>query len=176
MKTLAKINNVEIQVIDNGEKLVPIKPICEALGIDVEGQRKKLKDDIFLNSVTEIISATGSDEKEYKMTTIPYKYIFGWLFTISPNKVKPEAKEAVLKYRMECYDALYSHFTEQSNFLEEKGNLIDKELNEYQKIQIQFKTAKDRLNEQTKKVDEARKLTIDDWKEQHEQLKIPFDD
>jgi len=34
IKTIAKINDVEIQIINNGDKMMPIKPICEALGID----------------------------------------------------------------------------------------------------------------------------------------------
>ena len=32
--TVAKINNVEIIIIENGEKRVAVKPICQALGID----------------------------------------------------------------------------------------------------------------------------------------------
>ena len=38
------------------------------------------------------------------------KIIFGWLFTINPANVKPEAKEAVRNYRKMCYDVLYEHF------------------------------------------------------------------
>ena len=176
LKTIARINDVEIQIVGNGEKRVPIKPICEALGIDESVQRKKLQSDEFLSSVTVLSAATGSDGKDYKMTTIPHKYIFGWLFTINPKNVKPEAKEAVMKYRMECYDALFNHFTEQSEYLEEKQQIIDHELDEYQKIQVEFKTAKKRMEQQKIKVDKARKLTIEDWKETHFQGVLDFPD
>ena len=44
------------------------------------------------------------------MVCLPLMYIYGWLFTINPKNVAPEAKETVTKYRMECYQALYRHF------------------------------------------------------------------
>ena len=44
------------------------------------------------------------------MLCLPVRYIFGWLFTINPANVKPEAQEAVRVYRRSCYDALYQHF------------------------------------------------------------------
>ena len=37
---IAVINHAKITIVtnDNGEKLVPIRPICQALGIDVAAQ------------------------------------------------------------------------------------------------------------------------------------------
>ena len=112
-KTLAKINNVPIQVVeDKAQIMIPIRPICEALGIDEESQRKKLREDDFLNSVAVLSTATGSDGKQYEMLCIPHEFIFGWLFTINPKNVKEEAREAVAKYRIECYRALYMNLFE----------------------------------------------------------------
>jgi len=34
VSTVAKVNNTEIVIIENGEKRVAIKPICDALGVD----------------------------------------------------------------------------------------------------------------------------------------------
>ena len=58
--------------------------------------------------------------------------------------------------------------------MEEKQELINRELDEYNKIQEEFKTAKKRLDEKKKKLDEARKMTIDDWKEKYYQTRIEF--
>ena len=110
-QTLVKINNVPIQVVeDKVQKMIPIKPICDALGIDEEAQRQKLKDDDFLNSITLLSKVVASDGKEREMVCLPYEFIFGWLFTINPKNVKEEAREAVAKYRIECYRALYMNF------------------------------------------------------------------
>jgi len=111
IQNLARVNNMPIQVVENENgKFIPIKPICEILGIDHNSQRQKLNDDDFLSSVAVQNTATGSDGKDYEMVCIPYQFIFGWLFTINPKKVKEEAREAVAKYRIECYNALYLHF------------------------------------------------------------------
>lgn len=113
MQTLiSKINGVDIVTVErDGEIFVPIKPICAALGIEAAPQRDKLQNDEFFNSVGTIIVSTGADGKSYEMYALPLKFIYGWLATINPGKVAPEAREAVAVYRRECYDVLYEHFT-----------------------------------------------------------------
>lgn len=108
--SVAKVNNVSIIVIEGEVKRVAIKPICEALGVSLQGQLEKLKSDPILSSVVKMIFTTGADKKQYEMQTIPLKYVFGWLFQIDSRKVKEDAREKVLKYQMECYDVLYDHF------------------------------------------------------------------
>ncbi|MGD9930143.1 MAG: phage antirepressor N-terminal domain-containing protein [Mangrovibacterium sp.] len=72
----------------NGEKRVAIKPICQAFGIDIDSQRKKLKNDFILSSVVKLSLTTGSDGKQHEMVTIPFRYVFGWLFRIDSRNVK----------------------------------------------------------------------------------------
>ena len=109
---ISKINDVDIVTVErDGEIFVPIKPICEAIGIDVESQRDKINSDEILSSVAVFSTATGADGKSYEMQCLPLRYTYGWLFTINPKKVAPEAREAVARYRRECYDVLYEHFT-----------------------------------------------------------------
>ncbi len=111
MQAIRKVNGVDIIIADQqGEKLIPIKPICEALGIAANMQIEKIKNDEILSSVSMLGISTGSDGKQYEMFSLPHKYVYGWLFTINPKNVKEEARGAVLKYRQECYDALYDHF------------------------------------------------------------------
>lgn len=56
-------------------------------------------------------TTTGADGKQYEMCCLPVEFIFGWIFTVNPKNVKPEAQEAVRQYRMQCYRVLYRHFT-----------------------------------------------------------------
>lgn len=50
---ITKINGVDIITVDyQGETYVPIKPICNAIGIDPDSQRNKLNADEFFNSTT----------------------------------------------------------------------------------------------------------------------------
>lgn len=175
-KTVAKVNHVSIQLIsDNKEKLVPIKPICEALGIDEDAQRRKLQEDDFLNSTTVLSTVVAADGKNREMVCLPFEFIFGWLFTINPKNVKEEAREAVSKYRIECYRALYKHFSSQAEFLSEKQSLLDQQLEYVEMVKNEFSSAKARLSEAQKKLSEARSLTYEDWENNNRQLGIEFE-
>lgn len=175
-KTVAKVNHVSIQLIsDNKEKLVPIKPICEALGIDEDAQRRKLQEDEFLNSTTVLSTVVAADGKNREMVCLPFEFIFGWLFTINPKNVKEEAREAVSKYRIECYRALYKHFSSQAEFLSEKQSLLDQQLEYVEMVKNEFSSAKSRLSEAQKKLSEARSLTYEDWENNNRQLGIEFE-
>lgn len=109
---ISNINGIDIVTVEqDGEVYVPIKPICEAIGIDVDAQRNKLNADEFFNSTTAIIAAVAADDKEREMFCIRLRDVYGWLATINPGKVAPDAREDVSKYRRQCYDILYEYFT-----------------------------------------------------------------
>lgn len=108
-KTIVRVNNVDI-IATSDEQLIAIRPICEALGIDRKRQQDKIKEHPILSSVGGLKPLTGADGKQYEMLCLPIRYIFGWLFTINPSNVDEEAREALIRYQQECYDALYQHF------------------------------------------------------------------
>jgi hypothetical protein len=174
-KIIARINGKNIIVIENGEQLVPIRPICEILGIAYQGQIDKIKNDDILGSTIMPGMTVGADNKSREMTCIPYRFIFGWLFTINPANVNPEAKEAVVKYKMECYNALYDHFSAQSKFMKEKQDAIYKQEEVLGGIREEFNTAKNRLKEEQQKFKDIFAITFEDWKENNRQLSIQFE-
>lgn len=117
---IATINGTEIYAVNHeGETYVPIRPICTALGIESAPQRIKLAEDEFLSPTTTIIVSVAADGKEREQLCLPLKYVYGWLATINPGKVAPEARETVTNYRRECYDVLYEHFTAKSRYVDE---------------------------------------------------------
>lgn len=174
-RTIAKINKVDILVIENGEKRVAIKPICQALGIDEDAQRRRLKEDPILGSVTVLSTATGADGKNYEMVTIPFKYVFGWLFRIDSRNVKEEAREAVLKYQMECYDILYRHFTAYADFVEHKQQLIDVQIELEREARKNFNSARTVLKAAESNLYKVSKLSFDDYDAENQQLKFNFE-
>ncbi len=106
-----KFNGIDITAVDiDGETYLPVKPICEAIGVDSASQRTKMQEDEILSSVGVLSTSTGADGKSYEMLGLPVRYIFGWLFTINPKNVRADARDKVLDYRRRCYDALYDHF------------------------------------------------------------------
>ena len=109
---ITRINDVAIAATSNeqGEVLIPIRPICDALGVNSNGQIEKIKSDPILGATDKLSLSVGPDGRQREMVCLPLQYVFGWLFTINPGNVDERAKEAVIRYKKECYDALYNHF------------------------------------------------------------------
>jgi len=63
---VAKINEIDLMVIENGDKLVPIKPVCDILGVAPNKQIEKIQKDQILSSVGTLKVSTGSDGKQYE--------------------------------------------------------------------------------------------------------------
>lgn len=109
---ITRINDVAIAATSNeqGEVLIPIRPICDALGVNSNGQIEKIKMDPILGATDKLSLSVGPDGKQREMVCLPLQYVFGWLFTINTGNVDERAKESVIRYKKECYDALYNHF------------------------------------------------------------------
>lgn len=143
MKTeiITTINKVQILATEN-ENLIPIRPLCDAVGIDAKAQRNRIERDEILSSVGVMTTSTGADGKQYEMLCLPLKYIFGWLFSIDDTKVREEARAHVLHYKMQCYNALYDHFFGTQKRLIEQNRIeiaLLEELSELNQKQITLK-------------------------------------
>ena len=106
------INGVEISAVsdESGNIFVPVKPICQAIGIDHDAQRQRIKRHRKLSSVAVTITTTGADGKSYEMLALPLQYVYGWIFSIDLSMVAESALPTVEKYQDECYEVLYRHF------------------------------------------------------------------
>ena len=93
----------------NGQPYVPMKPIVEGMGMDWASQFTKLKQR-FKSTIAEI-TMVSEDGKERNMICLALRKLAGWLHTISPNKVKPEIRDKVIRYQEECDDVLYEYWT-----------------------------------------------------------------
>lgn len=172
---VTRVNNVDIVATNNAEKLVPIKPLCEALGIAWEPQRKKIQEHYLLSSTATLSMVVAADGKEREMFCLPIGYIFGWLLTINPANVAEENRDNLASYQAECYRALYEYFTEPQTFLKQKQALMEEKVNEYQARQRDFKDAQKLMNEAKAELNQVMRFTIEDWRANNRQLNLPFD-
>lgn len=173
-KFISRVNNVDIVAANDAENFVPIKPICEALGIDANGQKQRIERDEILGSTACMIHAVASDGKDREMYAIPFRFVFGWLFSIDASKVREDAQEVVIKYKMECYNALYEYFTEPQTFLKQKQVMIEEKVSDYQSRQRDFKDAQKRMYVAKTQLNEVLKVTIDDWRANNKQMELNF--
>jgi len=75
---------------------VPLKRMCENLGLKDHGQAEKLKEKAW--AVTQFICATGPDGKSYEMLALHLDCVPLWLATIEPRRVK-----AAIRLKLELY-------------------------------------------------------------------------
>lgn len=92
----------------NGRPYVPMRPVVEGMGLAWQSQLEKLKKR-FAKGVTEIVIPSNGGEQS--MVCLVLHKLAGWLHTISPNKVKPEIRDKVIRYQEECDDVLYEYWT-----------------------------------------------------------------
>lgn len=107
---IVKFNNQQVPVFfHNDRPYIAMKPICENIGLNWDGQRQRIKRNHVLNQGAVIITApSSSGEQDY--VALPLGMLNGWLMGVDANKVRPEIKDTLIKYQLECYDVLYKHF------------------------------------------------------------------
>ena len=107
-------HSAELYLVEHGgQPYTPMKPIVEGMGLAWQAQLAKLNANPKRWGITKIVIPTLGDLQE--MVCLPLRKLFGWLMTISPNKVKPELRDTVIKYQEECDDVLWDYWIKGSN-------------------------------------------------------------
>lgn len=63
---ITRVNNVDIVATSDEQKMVPIRPICEALGIDDKARRDRIKRDEILKTTEVTITLVAADGRSVK--------------------------------------------------------------------------------------------------------------
>lgn len=160
---ITKVNGIEIAAVRDKEHnfFVPVKPICEAIGVDPEAQRQRIMRHYILGSVAFNLKATGADGKSYDMVCLPLEYVYGWLFTIVANLVAEANRENVKRYQLECYQALYTHFAGSLRRRVEENEAEIKALQAVNEAIKGVKAAKAAQKEAEQKLADIRKARLD---------------
>ena len=90
---------------------VPIRPLCEGLGLNWAGQQQRIRRDAVLSRHAEIVCVTHTNPQggNPNMLCLPLDKVNGWLFGINANRVKEELRDEVIAYQEELYDAIYDY-------------------------------------------------------------------
>lgn len=102
-QVITRINGIEIAAVRDEDHnfFVHVRPICDALTLNVSGQIQAVKRHRILGSVVCTLHTTGADGKTYEMVCIPLEFVYGWLFSVDTNLVAEERRELVEKYQLE---------------------------------------------------------------------------
>lgn len=102
-------HGVEIEAVHQGNDVwVPVRGICEQLGIAPNGQIEKLKDKEW--SCNKIILSHDATGRKQNIFMLHLDSLPMWLATIDTNRVRPEARELLVKYQKEAATVLRDHF------------------------------------------------------------------
>lgn len=113
MNEIEKVNfhGTEMIVVErDGQKLVAMKPIAEAMGLDWESQRQLIQRDSVLNSTACFTQVVAEDGKIREMLCLPLEYLNGWLFKVPASRYSGKRREAIELYQRECYRVLYDYW------------------------------------------------------------------
>lgn len=98
---------------------VPIRPICDLLGVDWSAQRRRISRDPVLGGESMSVAITTTDigpdsrrPRTSEMLALPLDYVSGFLFGINAERVKKEVREQLIRYQRECYKVLAEAFQE----------------------------------------------------------------
>lgn len=123
-KNLAVIEQKEVEFygdqivavrLESGEVVVPVRPICDLIGVDWSGQRQRINRDPVLSGEVVSVNITVADEYRTitrEVVSLPLDYISGFLFGINANRVKEELRDRLVRYQRECYKVLAEAFSE----------------------------------------------------------------
>lgn len=105
MNKFLEFNGRTIYYLDvNGTNWIAIKPICEAIGVNYEAQRKAIYRDKLLAGVPSNQTVHDSSNRLQQMVCLPEKYIYGWIFRIQSSN------DEILPFQQKCYEVLFDHF------------------------------------------------------------------
>jgi hypothetical protein len=98
-----------LAVLVDGLPHVSVRSLCEALGLDVQAQTRRIHRHPVLSQGV-AVTATPSAGGDQQTACLPLSMLNGWLFGIQASRVRPELRERLVQYQRECFDVLARHF------------------------------------------------------------------
>ncbi|MCA9872488.1 MAG: ORF6C domain-containing protein [Anaerolineales bacterium] len=101
--------------VEGGRRVVyvPVRPICDYLGVSWTGQRERIMRDPVLSELAATVRVTrteGTRQVERELLALTLDYLNGWLFGISAPRVSDDVRARLILYQRECYRVLADHF------------------------------------------------------------------
>jgi hypothetical protein len=106
-----------VQLGEDGEIYVAVRPIVEALGLNWSGQLQRIKRDAVLGKHLRTLSVVvthteGREAQHGQVVCLPKQYLSGFLFGISAGRIKdPKLQAKVIQFQEEAHLFLDAAFT-----------------------------------------------------------------
>ena len=156
---IARVNKVDIvSAVTDGQQLIPIRPICQAIGIAYQPQVDKVKTHPTFASTVTLGVSVASDGRNREQVCLPAEMILLWLGTINPDNVSEDARPTIIRYQKECAHALWLYFVgasqKQKELNDVERRLLDEKAAALEEV-AEHKRAMDEAKGKVKKADDA---------------------
>ncbi len=118
-----EITAVLVEAASGPDVYVPVRPLCDYLGLAWSGQYERIKRDPVLADALRTVRVTRTEAGRRETICLPLEMLPGWLFGISTTRVRPELQDKILRYRRECFRVLWQAFQADALSLVEHGTL-----------------------------------------------------
>jgi hypothetical protein len=109
-----ELTAVRVEIEGKSAVYVPVRPICDYMGVDWSAQFRRINRDPVLSAEVipcVVVTATqGQPDQRREMLCLPLDMVNGWLFGINANRVKEELRDRLIQYQRECYRVLADAF------------------------------------------------------------------
>jgi hypothetical protein len=100
--------------MEDGSVFVPIRQMCELLGIGYQGQIDRIRRDAVLQKYeAEVLVANPEGGGAQATNCLALKYVPGWLFGITASRVREEVREKLILYQEQVYDIIWQAFRDE---------------------------------------------------------------
>lgn len=93
----------------DGKPFVPLRPMCDALGLDPDSQRRKLDQAEWASTVIMTVQLANSEQPR-QMVMLDADHVPMWLATIQVSRVAEAARPVLIAYQREAATALRDYF------------------------------------------------------------------
>jgi hypothetical protein len=102
--------------MEDGSIYVPVRRLCDNLGVDWSAQRRRINRDEVLSIAMRGVAVTTTPQNadqhggRQEMACLPLDLIPGWLFGITTSRVNEDIRDKLIRYRRECFRVLWDAF------------------------------------------------------------------
>lgn len=131
-----EINAALVQTDDGESRVyVPLRPICEYLGLAWSGQFERTKRDTVLSEALSTVRITRTEVGQaYNVICLQLEMLPGWLFGIDAKRVKPELRTKIEQYRRECFKVLWQAFQDRSIINSDVTSVVSETIVELEQV------------------------------------------
>jgi hypothetical protein len=102
----------ELYITDDLQPYLPVRKMCETLGLDPSGQLQRIKRDEVLDEASALLSPKGTEGwgGSRQLSCLQLRRLPYWLGTVDTDRVKPEHRDKVIAFKREFAEVAWAAF------------------------------------------------------------------